>query len=63
MYIVCKTRKSVTRFASTIHNQRVEAFKTRLDELFDVAHQDALKKISEEEAVFVTPATLDAIQK
>src|SRR5215469_5775351 len=39
-----KLQKNATRSASAAQNEKVEAFKSILGDLFDVTHQDALEK-------------------
>lgn len=44
-----ETAKQATRSASLAQDKKVENFKSIFDDLFDIAHQDALQKTSEED--------------
>lgn len=48
-----KLQRNANRLKSTTHNENVEAFKSILDDLFDIAHQDALKNTIEEDKQFL----------
>ena len=48
-----KLQKSAMRHAEKAHKSKVEAFKSTLDDLFDIAHQDAMKNITEEDRQFL----------
>lgn len=48
-----KLQKNSSRSASATQNQKQEDFKLTFDDLFDVAHQDALAKTAEEDREFL----------
>lgn len=48
-----KLQKNATRSGSLAQSKKEEDFKLRLDDLFDIAHQDALKNINEEDRQFL----------
>src|SRR5215469_7075787 len=48
-----KLQKNATRSASAAQNEKVEAFKSILGELFDVAHQDALEKTTKDKQLLL----------
>lgn len=48
-----KLQKNATRCVSVAQSIKVEAFKSSLDDLFDIAHQDALKNTNEEDRQFL----------
>lgn len=46
-------QKSASRSNSKAQNKKIDTFKSTLDDLFDIAHQDALKNITEEDKQFL----------
>lgn len=48
-----KLQRNSSRFSTAIQTQKEEDFKSTFDDLFDVAHQDALAKIGEEDRKFL----------
>lgn len=48
-----KLQKNANRSKSTAQNKKVEAFKSTHDDLFDIAHQDALTNTVEEDKQFL----------
>jgi len=48
-----KLKKNATRSASQAQSKKVEAFKSGLEDLFDIAHQDALNNTNEEDRQFL----------
>ena len=48
-----KLQKNATRSASQAQSKKVEAFKSGLEDLFDIAHQDALNNTNEEDRQFL----------
>lgn len=48
-----KLQRNATRRLSKAQSKKVEAFKSSLDDLFDIAHQDALKNTNEEDRQFL----------
>jgi len=48
-----KLQKNAARSASTTQKQKIEDFKSTFDDLFDVAHQDALINTTQEDRQFL----------